>query len=210
MSTNFTVDELKQRLRAGSIPAMVPLGAAAEMLGLTKSGLLRKAATETSRLKLMSITAAAGTVWNGVTIESLAEELDHQENHRPRTAKLALQRLYELAEAEETAEYAEFMSDIGLSWRHPHHRALTGQLLGWISTSVYSRHKLLPSVLVVNKATQRPSEPFFQLARDVKAYNSEKQSHLEFFETMKAKVFASAKGAKRPKVWDWPDDMMEA
>lgn len=204
MTTNFTVSELKQRLLAGAVPTMVPLGAAAEMLGLTKSGLLRKAGTETSRLKLMSITAAAGTVWNGVTVESLAEELDHQENHRPRTAKLALERLHTLAKAGETTEYGTFMADIGLSWRNPHHRGLTGELLGQLSMSVYDRHELLPSVLVVNKATQRPSEPFFQLGRDYGAYDSANQSDAEFFKTMKAKVIASA---KRKEVWKWNNEL---
>jgi len=204
MTAHFTVSELKQRLVAGTVPAMVPLGAAAEMLGLTKSSLLRKAATETSRLKLMSITAAAGTVWNGVTVESLAEELDYQENHRPRTARLVLQRLQALAKAGETAEYGEFMNDIGLSWRHPYHRALTGQLLGQISSSIYHRYQLLPSVLVVNKASQRPSEPFFQLSRDLKAYDPKKQADAVFFETMKAKVLASA---KRVAVWAWQEEL---
>jgi hypothetical protein len=206
MTTHFTVFELKQRLLAGSVPTMVPLGAAAEMLGLTKSSLLRKAGTDSSRLKLMSITAAAGTVWNGVTADSLAEELDYQENHRPRTARLALQRLHALAKAGETSEYGEFMNDIGLSWRHPHHRALTGQLLGQISSAIYDRYKLLPSVLVVNKASQRPSEPFFQLARDLKAYAPQKQTEAVFFETMKAKVLASA---TRVAVWAWQDEFGE-
>lgn len=204
MTTNFTVPQLKKRLLTGTFPAMVPLGAAAEMLGLTKSGLLRKAGTETSRLKLMSVTAEAGTVWNGVTAESLAEEVDYQENHRPRTAKLALQRLHALAMDGETSEYAAFMNDIGLSWRNPHHRGLTGELLGQISTNIYNRHQLLPSVLVVNKATQRPSEPFFQLGRDYGAYEPRNQSDSVFFETMKAKVFANA---NRAAVWKWRDEL---
>lgn len=200
MTTNYLVSELKQLVLKSAAPTMVPLGAAAEMLGLTKSGLLRKAGTGTSRLKLMSITAAAGTVWNGVTVESLAEELDHQENHRPRTAKSALERLHALAKAGETSEYSTFMADIGLSWQNPHHRGLTGQLLGQISISIFDRFKLLPSVLVVNKATQRPSEPFFQLGRDYGAYDPATHSDVDFFKTMKAKVIASA---KRKDVWKW-------
>lgn len=204
MNLHFSVLELKQKLLAGSFPAMVPLGAAAEMLGLTKSGLLRKAGMDTSRLKLMSITASTGTVWNGVTAESLAEELDYQENHRPRTAGLALQRLQALAKTSKTSEYGDFMNDIGLSWRHPHHRALTGQLLGQISSSIYDRYQLLPSVLVVNKASQRPSDPFFQLARDLHAYDPKKQTDTVFFETMKAKVFANA---NRSAVWAWQDEL---
>ncbi len=98
------------------------------------------------------------------------------------------------------------MNDIGLSWRHPHHRALTGQLLGQISSAIYDRYKLLPSVLVVNKASQRPSEPFFQLARDLKAYAPQKQTEAVFFETMKAKVLASA---TRVSVWAWQDEFGE-
>lgn len=206
MVVHYSVSELKQELKSGTFPAMVPLGAAAEMLGLTKSTLLRKAGSETSVLELMSITAATGTVWNGVTAKSLAEELDHRENHRPRTARLALQRLQALAKAGQTSEYGDFMNDIGLNWRHPHHRALTGQLLGQISSSIYDRYKLLPSVLVVNKASQRPSDPFFQLARDLQAYDPKKQTDAVFFETMKAKVFANA---TRGAVWEWRDELGE-
>jgi hypothetical protein len=152
----------------------------------------------------MSIVSESGTTWNGITVDSLQDEMDYQENHRPSVTKLALSQLHTLAQAEEASDYGTFMEQIGLSWRHPQHRALTGMILGKISTVLYDKYGILPSVLVVSKATQRPSDPFFQLAKDVGAYDRKKQTEQAFFEAMKAKVFASA---SRPAVWKWRDEL---
>ena len=206
MSIAVDVAQLKTHIMDNTFTPMIPLGAAAEMLGLTKSGLLSKAGKENSRLELMSITSAAGTVWNGVTVESLLEEIDHQENHRPRAAQRALECLHELAIARKTAEYGEFMQEIGLTLQNPYHRRLIGELLGTISTNFHDRCGIMPSVLVVSKATGRPSDPFFQLSLDYGAYNKKEQSDAEYFEEMKEKVFDSA---KRKNVWAWRKELGE-
>ncbi|MGK5034511.1 hypothetical protein [Janthinobacterium sp. LB3P118] len=109
-----------------------------------------------------------------------------------------------MAKSGETSEYGAFMNGIGLNWRNSHHRGLTGEILGQIFTNIYDLYIFLPAVLVVNKASKRPSEPFFQLGRDYGAYNPKKQSDAVFFEMMKTKVFASA---KRPAVWAWHDEL---
>lgn len=204
----YTVAEIKKHLLAGTFPAYAPLGVSAEILGLTKSGLLRRAETETSRLRVISITSEMGTSWTGVTVESLAKEVDYQENHRARTTKAAFDLLHELVMTGETREYGEFMEAIGLAWRNPIHRKLTGAILGRISTVAYRRHGLLPSVLVVSKKTEKPSPAFFRFARDLGVYAGPgTQSENVFFEQTKTDVFASK---KRAGVWKWREEYGQA
>lgn len=195
MTKSLTVAELRPLILAGKFSGVLPHGAAAEMLGLSKGGLIRKLGTGNGRLKTVTITSASGTSWSGVTLESLAEELDFLENHRPRTLKLVKLRLRELAKAGAVSSYGDFMEDVGLNWRNPHHRALTGQLLGEVSETMWEQAKVMPSALVVNKSNQRPSSPFFELAEKIGAYDPTTQSDATFFELMKSKVFASARQA---------------
>lgn len=107
-----------------------------------------------------------------------------------------------MAKSGETSEYGAFMNDIGLNWRNSHHRGLTGEILGQIFTNIYDRYIFLPAVLVVNKASKRPSEPFSNWAATMGPMTQKKQSDAVFFEMVKTKVFASA---KRPAVWEWDE-----
>lgn len=198
MHTSLTVSEMLPLIRAGKFPGILPLAAAAELLSLTKSGLLRRIESGKTGLHLLTVTSEAGTVWNGVSLDSLAQELVQQERALPDTEQQFRQRLYALAKAREVSRYGDFMESAGLSWRNPQHRARTGHLLGIISEDMWAKHRLLPSVLVVNKANHRPSAAFFEMAEQLGAYQPS-QNAQQFVEDMTAQVFASA---ATPGIWN--------
>lgn len=197
----FTETDIRDRILAGqALPNLLPTAFAGHILGLTKSGVLRKVEAKSARLKLISFTAGDGTVWNGITAESLAEEVQYMKNHVPNTARLVLKQLHTLAKAGATANYGDFMAAIDLSWQNPNHRKLVGYLLGLVSERVGREHQLVLSVLVVNKLSQKPSDAFFQLAKDVGLFDPKAQKQGDFFIDMKDKVCASANSRE---VWAW-------
>lgn len=169
----LTTQELKAQLIDGTFPGMIPMSAAAELLGMTKAGLMKKVRSETTRLELITLNLeGVDKQLRGVTPQSLSAELQGGASLTSKIEKQALARLRQLAAKRKTEEYAPFMERLGLTWRNPQHRKLVGEVLGELSRRICDERReagetpIAVSALVVLKSTGMPNESFFGFARN--------------------------------------------
>lgn len=194
------ISEMKTQLIEGTFPGMIPLVAAAELLNVTKAGLLKKIKSGETGLQLISLKLESSQQRvRGVTPESLAAVLREEASQVLDIEKLALARLRELAAARETEEYAPFMQRVGLTWRNPHHRNFIGKVLGGLSRRICEERRaagdslIAVSVLVVLKATGMPNDSFFWFVEnELEIPMARGVSQAVAFARLKQAVFKSA------------------
>jgi len=73
-----------------------------------------------------------------------------------------------------------FQIGIGGEWSDLH-RAIVGEILGWLSFESYKRGKFLASALAVSKSTEKPSEGFGKLVKQVGLLPTGGKQNLVFF-----------------------------
>jgi hypothetical protein len=140
---------------------MVPVAVAADVLGYETVTV--RAHIRQGKLNEVAILCAGHTV-KGISLASVRSALADRAS-RIKAVKEAVSQIV-WHTGGNLIEYADLMDSVGLSSRNPHDRRLIGAALDSLSTDSLSDEGFLISALVVLKATKRPSEGFFKLARE--------------------------------------------
>lgn len=166
---------------------IVPSSYAAKILGKTLSNvddLLKNGKLNACIIK------DGNKKWKGITVQSL---LDYKNSIKEINTDTILYKLSNFAKKKETVYYSDFMEEIGLNYRNPHHRKEIGIISGKASKKTFldESKKFMISALIVNKTTNlanMPSKSFFLLAKELGAIN-DKDSYSIFFKKQIKLIF---------------------
>ena len=139
-----------------AIYAIIPKSLGGEALELSTAGITKR--IEQGKLTEVEIGERRYLLASGVT--------NSFNNERKRTERIR-KILEDCARKKQTINYGELMERVGMSSKSPPDRDKIGTILGAISKATYDKNGIMLSVLVVRKHDSLPSQPFFDLAREL-------------------------------------------
>lgn len=145
-----------QALRKDPGLSIIGVGMAAKMLAIKRASVEQRIARET----LPAIMVGKRT---HVLCSSLLRIIDDEAAMTDKVTKA----LRSLIRHSQTMPYGELMSKVGLAHQFSADRKKIGAVLGKISEGTWETHKVLVSILIVDKGTGMPSDSFWGLYEDL-------------------------------------------